>query len=238
MKPKLYALLVGVTGYANPDYDTLQFSAHDAESLAKALETQKGGLYADVQTKVVERRRPSTTCSTDSTGCIMRRQSAISPLSSCRVTASSTGSRQFWFLTREADLARLRATAISNDDLLDSLPSVPGKKILFIDACHAGAALTRGLKAPTAERPGHEQGGQRFLHRRIGPRRLRRLDGTEVAKEDEQWKRHGAFTEALIEAIGEGKAANGRSEPITTDLLDHYVVERVKDMTGATSIRS
>ena len=30
--------------------------------------------------------------------------------------------------------------------------------------------------------------------------------GTEIALEDEKWDRHGAFAEALIEAIGEGKA--------------------------------
>ena len=53
LKPKLYALLVGVTGYANPDYNNIHFAARDAESLAKALETQKGGLYSDVQTKIV-----------------------------------------------------------------------------------------------------------------------------------------------------------------------------------------
>ena len=50
--------------------------------------------------------------------------------------------QNFWFLTREADLARLRTTAISNDDLLDVVSSIPGKKVLFIDACHAGAAMT------------------------------------------------------------------------------------------------
>jgi len=51
---RLYALLAGVTGYANRDYDTLQFPARDAESLAKVLEAQRGGLYSDVRTKLVD----------------------------------------------------------------------------------------------------------------------------------------------------------------------------------------
>jgi hypothetical protein len=55
--------------------------------------------------------------------------------------------------------------------------------------------------------------------------------GTELAKEDEKWDRHGAFAKALIEAIGEGKAALDPRKPITTDLLDYYVVERVKQLT-------
>jgi hypothetical protein len=58
--------------------------------------------------------------------------------------------QNFWFLTREANLAQLHNTAICNDDLLDLVTSVPGKKILFIDACHAGAALPVGIKSPEA----------------------------------------------------------------------------------------
>ena len=54
--------------------------------------------------------------------------------------------QKFWFLTREADTARLRTTAISNDDLLNSITSVPGKKVLFIDACHSGAAMSAGFR--------------------------------------------------------------------------------------------
>ncbi len=44
LKPKLYALLVGVAGYDNPDYNNIHYSAHDADDLAKALLAQKGGL--------------------------------------------------------------------------------------------------------------------------------------------------------------------------------------------------
>ena len=59
LKPKLYALLVGVTGYDNPDYNNIHFSAHDADDLAKALMAQKSGLYGDVQVKLInDRSRP------------------------------------------------------------------------------------------------------------------------------------------------------------------------------------
>ena len=57
LRPKLVALLVGVKGYQNPKYDTLQFPDRDAQDFAAALQAQKGlenGLYADVQTKVID----------------------------------------------------------------------------------------------------------------------------------------------------------------------------------------
>jgi hypothetical protein len=231
LKPKLYALLVGVTAYTNPDYDTIHFAAHDAESFAKALEAQKGGLYADVQTKVVD---------------VPIRQNVVDGLYWLQHAATSRdlaivflsghgfrdAKQNFWFLTREADTARLRATAISNDDLVDLIASVPGKKVLFIDACHAGAAMAVGLKAAPAEtNPDMNKVVNDFTTAGSGLVVFAASTGTEVAKEDEKWM-HGAFTEALIEAIGEGKASTGPGAPITTDLLDHYVVERVKDLTA------
>ena len=56
--------------------------------------------------------------------------------------------------------------------------------------------------------------------------------GTEFAREDDQWDRHGAFTKALIEAIGEGKASTDATGRITTTMLDLYVEERVKELTN------
>ncbi len=237
LKPKLYALLIGVTGYANHDYDTIQYAARDAESLAKALEAQKGGLYADVQTKVVD---DPTLPDADPTrpnvvdGLYWLQHVATSRDLSI-VFLSGHGMRDakqnFWFLTRQADLARLRTTAISNDDLLDLITSVPGKKVPFIDACHAGAAMP-GVKAtPSDANPDMNKVVNDFSTAGSGLVVYSASTGTELAHEDAKWDRHSAFAEALIEAIGEGKAKVDPSGRITTDILDFYLEERVKTMT-------
>lgn len=44
--------------------------------------------------------------------------------------------------------------------------------------------------------------------------------------------RHSAFTKALIEAIGEGRAALDPSGRVTTDMLDLYVEDHVKATTS------
>jgi uncharacterized caspase-like protein len=232
LKPKLYALVVGVTGYTNPDYNSMRFGAHDAESFAKVLEAQKGGLYADVQTKVVG--VPDRQNVLDG---LYWLQHAATSRDIAIVFLSGHGYRdskqKFWFLTREADTERLQATAISNEDLLDLILSVPaGKKALFIDACHAGAAIGGVRAAPSEGRPDMNKLVNDFSTAGSGLVVFAASTGTEAAKEDDKWDRHGAFTEALIEAIGEGKASLDGSGSITTDMLDHYVVERVKDLTG------
>ena len=157
LKPKLYALLVGVTGYQNPDYNNIFYGAHDADELAKALMAQKGGLYADVQTKIVDdptKPEADPTRSNVEDG-LYWLQHAATNRDLAIIFLSGHGfldpNQKFWFLTREADTARLRTTAISNDDLLNLIASIPGKKVLLIDACHSGAAMTVGYKATPAE---------------------------------------------------------------------------------------
>jgi hypothetical protein len=49
--------------------------------------------------------------------------------------------------------------------------------------------------------------------------------------EDIQWGHHSAFAEALIEAVGAGKAALNPNDPITTDSLGHYIGKRVEELT-------
>jgi WD40 repeat protein len=229
MKPKLYALLVGVTGYANPDYNSLQFAGHDAETLAKALDAQKGGLYSDVQTRLVaDATQHNVFAGLDwlrhvATG----RDLAIVFLAG---HGFLDGKQKFWFLTREADTEQLRTTAISSEDLLDAITSVPGKKILLIDACHAGAAMVATRAVDTD--PDMNKVVNDFSTAGSGLIVYGASTGTERAKEDAKWDRHGAFTKALIEAIGEGKASLDPSGRITTDMLDFYIEEHVKSMTN------
>ena len=150
-----------------PDYDTLKFPARDAESLAEALHAQKGGLYSDVQ--IEDCRRPRRA----SKGKAPTRDNVLDGLYWLKHAATSRdisivflsghgirdAKQKFWFLTRDADTERLRATAISNDDLLDLVARSRGKRF-----CSSTPA-TRVSRWP-ASRPRrlkstrHEQGRQ------------------------------------------------------------------------------
>ena len=134
LRPKLYALLVGVTAYRNPDYNNIFYGAHDADELAKALLAQKGGLYADVQVKIVDDpNKPDAdpTRSNVEDG-LYWLQHAATNRDLAVIFLSGHGfldpKQKFWFLTREADTQRLRTTAISNDDLLDLIASIPARR--------------------------------------------------------------------------------------------------------------
>jgi hypothetical protein len=234
-RPKLYALLVGVTRYKKQEYDTLKFPAHDAEELAKALQAQKGGLYSDVQVKIIDDPTRSDTDPTQPNvfeGMEWLKHSGTDHDLSIVFLAGhgfQETKDRFWFLTREGDTDRLRATAIFKNDLLDYIASVPGKKILLIDACHAGAVLT--ANARDVESVDMNIIVNDFSTVGAGVVVYGASMGKETSEEDAKWDGHGAFTKALIEAIGEGKATNDPKRPITTELLAYYVAERVKELT-------
>ena len=54
--------------------------------------------------------------------------------------------------------------------------------------------------------------------------------GRETREERPAWG-HGAFTQALIEGLGEGKADLLHNGSITVSELDDYIAERVKTLT-------
>ena len=56
LKPKLYAVTIGVSDYVDPDL-RLGYAADDARGFAQVLLRQKGGLYSDVQVKILADRQ-------------------------------------------------------------------------------------------------------------------------------------------------------------------------------------
>ncbi len=245
-RPKLYALLVGVTNYEDNELNDIHFGARDAEGFAQALERQKGGLYADVQTQIVD--FPTRKDSAVNNIGPPTRDSVFRGLYWLKHVAtdndlivvflSGHGYRDysdpkggFWFLTRETKIDELPTTAISGSDLYRQISTLAGKKILFIDACHVGTDLTANTMAvPFEAFPNMDKFVNDFTTAGSGIVVYAASQAVELAHEDSVGQ-HGAFAEALIEAIGEGKGANPDGR-ITADLLHFYVVERVRALTN------
>jgi hypothetical protein len=143
---KLYMVLAGVTGYSAPGYDTIHLAAGDAKSIAEAFKAQEGGrLYGHVEARIID--APTRKAVFDGLywlrDKVQEDDIAIIFLSG---HGYLDGKQRFWFLTREADETQLENTAVKNDDLLDVIGSIHGKKVVFIDACHAAYVLTPGVK--------------------------------------------------------------------------------------------
>jgi WD40 repeat protein len=231
LKPTLYALVVGVANYQNPGLK-LEYSAKDAQDLAAALKKQSGGLYRDVNVKLLTDGDATSSGVKDGLLWLQKEMTshdlAIVFLAGHGMTDAKN---EFWFLPYEADPARLLTTGVSRTDIVGVLHDLPGKKIIFLDACHSGAVLasatthTRGVTVDVGAAIND------FATAEGGLVAYAASTGREFSIESDEWK-HGAFTKALIEAIGEGKADILHNGKITTALLDSYLANRVKELTG------
>ena len=100
--------------------------------------------------------------------------------------------------------------------------------MLFLDTCHANRAVAaRGLGPAGVDVASLVND---FSKTENGLITFAASQGAELSQESPAWG-HGAFSLALIEGIGEGKADIEHRGTITVSGLDYYIVNRVKDLT-------
>jgi hypothetical protein len=228
-KPKLYALVVGVSRYNDPSL-ALGLAAKDAADFAALLAHQTGGLYPAVEVKLLTDEQATKDAVLDGLEWLEKkvtsRDVAMLFLAGHGVTDERNG---FFFLPRDADPTKLRSTAVQGNDIQDKLASIPGKVVAFLDTCHAtavaGGTRRRGAVDITAvvnELAANDRGAVVFAS----------STGREVSQENAAWD-NGAFTAALRAALETGGADLVKDGKITTSELGLFVVEHVKKLTGS-----
>ena len=226
VKPKLYVLAVGVSDYAAPELK-LRLAAKDAQDFANALKAQKGGLYRDVEVKLLTDRDATRDEVVDGLDWLRKqvgqKDVGMLFLSGHGVAEPSGG---YYYLPHNANPEKLMRTGVAMADIRTTLASLAGKSVFFVDTCHAGNVLgvrTKGLgndiTAVVNELSSAENGVVVFSS----------STGREESLEDPKWG-NGAFTKALLEGLS-GRADVNKSGRITHKMLDFYISERVKELT-------
>ena len=226
LKPKLYAVLIGVSDYLQEDLK-LNFAAKDARDFAKALKRQEGGLYSKVEIKVLDDANATRGDILDALdwleGEVTSRDVGLLFMAGHGVTDNK---QRFYYLPVDANPKKLRRTALSQSDIQDVMGALAGKALMFLDACHSAAGLkTQGRRGPADitgvinELSSAENGIVMFAS----------STGREVSLEDTRWQ-NGAFTKALLEGF-DGKADLIKDGSISLKELDAWLAERVKELT-------
>jgi len=224
VKPKLYVLAIGVSKYENKDL-VLQYASKDAKDFAASFLLQKGGLYRDVVVKVLTDEKATKDEIIDGFDWISKETTskdvALVFLAGHGINDSGG---VYYFLPVNANLERLRRTAVPFTEMKNTVASLAGKTILFIDTCHAGNVMGARALAPDItgvvnELASAENGAVVFAS----------STGKQYSFEDANWG-NGAFTKAAVEGIG-GKADYMGKGRITINMLDLYISERVKELT-------
>ncbi len=224
IKPRLYVLAVGVSNYADKSL-TLSFAAKDARDFAAVMAGQKGRLYRDVVVKVMTDEGATKDEILDGLDWLQKETTskdvAMVFLAGHGVNDSSG---VYYFLPVNADTDRLKRTGVAFSDIKNTVASLAGKAVLFVDTCHSGNVMgtRRGIADISGivnELASAENGAVVFAS----------STGRQYALEDAAWG-NGAFTRALVEGI-RGQADYTGKGKITVNMLDLYLSERVKELT-------
>lgn len=227
LKPKLYAVIVGVSKYDNADI-RLKYAAKDAMDFAAALKRQEGGIYGKVEARLLTdanaRRDDIVEALEWLEGEVTSRDVGVVFMAGHGITDNK---QRFYYVPVDGDLDKLRSSAVSRDDLLATMSGLAGKAMMFIDACYS-AAGTRGEQTRSAsaditqivnELSSAENGVVMFAS----------STGRQLSIENDAWK-NGAFTEALVEGLS-GGADYTKDGKLTISELDLWLSNRVKQLT-------
>jgi WD40 repeat protein len=229
LKPKLYAVVVGISSYENSDLK-LKYAAKDATDFAANLQQQEGGIYGKVNVKLLT---DSKATRDDVVAALEWLEGEVTSRDVGMVFMAGHGvtdtKQRFYFLPVDANMEKLRASAVSRDDLLETMSGLAGKALMFIDACHSATStqpgeLTRGAPADITqvvnELSSVENGIVMFAS----------STGRQLSIESDAWQ-HGAFTQALIEGLS-GRADYQHDGKLTIAELDLWLSDRVKELTN------
>lgn len=227
----LYALIIGVSNYANSNISDLSFSDDDANDVAELLRLQDQlGYYDEVNIRQLVdleatkneikealawlREQPSEN---DVSLLYIAGHGQNEFLPSQKETEIPAGT--YYFIPYDGDIDRLERTAISYQDIDTYVSNALGHKLLFLDTCYSGQVDSDGLLNRLAS---NEKGTIVFAS----------STGKQLSLESADWQ-NGAFTEAFLSGI-DGEADNPRRPDglITHFELSVHLDSEVRFLTG------
>jgi WD40 repeat protein len=227
IRPKLYVLAIGVASYQHTSIPKLGLPAKDASDFAKVLRAQQGGLYSNVEVKLLANQQATRDEIIDGLDWLQKSvtQHDVGMLFFAG-HAINDGNLGYTFLPFNADPDKLKKTGVSMTDIRSTLSALTGKALFFFDTCHAGNVLGKATRASANDVMGVVN---ELSSAENGVVVFSSSTGRQLSYEDAAWG-NGAFTKALVEGL-QGKADSQKTGRITHKMLDLYISERVKELT-------
>ena len=242
-KPTLYALIAGVSDY-NDDSLDLMYPAKDARDFSEALRRQSGGIYENVNVRLLE----NPTYDEFTKGLKWLRDAvSVKDIAFLYISGHGSGDStgDYYYLTKDSSTEDLLSTAVPYYLLKKTISMLPSKVLVFDDTAYelkkdndtsgnpmAYPALDLPLAIPflptniKIELPNIIN---ILISAENGVIVFSSSNGKQTSVESSQVG-NGAFTKALIEGF-DGAADYSKDGIITINKLDLYVNERVKALT-------
>lgn len=233
----LYVLAIGISEYSQPGL-RLPFAARDAQALVASLEARGQRSFRKVELRVLTDAQATRQAMLE--GLAWLRQHATPDDTALVFYAgrSSTDQRgQFHLLPVDGDTSRGESGGVSEQTLRQSAQSTAGRLMLWLDArntdTNRGGPGFCSVVAPEKETGRAE--GEDLLRdlatEDYGLAVMGSGSGRATPRDFEGWT-HSVFAQALLDGLS-GMADSNRDSTVSLDELEHFVKDRVKDLSGS-----
>jgi WD40 repeat protein/uncharacterized caspase-like protein len=227
--PNLWILAVGVNKYDSPDVSDLRYAVNDAREMVNAFKAQEGKRFGKVNSLLITDDspvKPTAANIVDGFDFLSRASQHDIILLFMAGHGITNTSNEFYFISSDSTFNNgqiQRSRAVSQAEIM-RVRDLPGKKLIFIDACHAGDAggNTRGVSVVDNNRLIREIMDQSTVVFMSSKGRQQSLEFDR--------DRHGVFTYAILQGL-KGAAYPDAHGNITMKALDMYVSRTVPEMT-------
>ncbi|NLX99187.1 MAG: hypothetical protein GXY83_23875 [Rhodopirellula sp.] len=223
--PRLFVLAVGISQYRDDRFN-LQFADRDARDFADAWQDQQGGLYREVQRRVLLNDEATAAAVLDAMQWLI---DSAEEDDVAMVFLSSHGvcdaNQNYYLATHEIDTERIRSTALSWREVQGMILDLRCRRLLmFVDTCHGGAVAGTAPVLMDRMRDLSKQDVGAVLFASCAPQA--------TSLEDPAWG-HGAFTKAILDTFGspESDIDNPPDGLLSLTDLAHNLDKRVRQIT-------
>lgn len=221
-KPTLYLLSIGISKYENPEFN-LGVADKDALAISEMMKSQKGKVYKDVVVKTFTNANAKSDDILDGLDWIDKEVTS-KDVAMIFIAGHGVNDERgnYYFLSHEANLDRLRRTAVKWIEIEDTISNLPSKTILLADTCHSGniAGTRRDITSAVKS----------IINTGSGSIIMTATTGNGYSYEQSNWG-HGAFTKSILEGLDRFKADYDGDGTVTIKEIDLYVTNRVKKLT-------
>ncbi len=200
----VYAVIIGIGDYQDERIPDLRFTEHDAQEFSNVLTDPRYGGVPPQHVKLLLHDEATYRNIKTAIGKWLRRKAGKED--TVIIYYSGHGAPEngdtYW-VTHEAEIENLFATALDNNDIADMLARLESRRVItFLDACYSAATVNRSDQTRNlqTEIPWASFAGE-------GRVTLSASDGTQLSLELDEFQ-HGVFTYYLLEGLKGGADAN------------------------------
>lgn len=222
-RPTLYMLSVGVSKYANPDFN-LGLAAKDANDFAASMQRQAGVYYKKVDARVIVDEQATRAAVLQGLRWL---QNVTTPDDVAILFIAGHGVADaadlYHFLPHDVKENQLSQTAVSETQLRGTLATIKGRALFFVDTCFSGKSVGKFTRRELTRM------ANGLASAELGVIVFSGSAPRQESLEDPAWG-NGAFTKALVEGLS-GRADFRREGVVTHKGLDYYVAHEVRALT-------